>query len=218
VLEGGFNGRRARPRFIAQASSAAETPLRAPACAPKSGPSFSKPFQGKSKPFQGNSKLFQAFSKEFQTFSLAVSNEIKSLSPAPGDFPFFVCAPEIPSRCERARRTPRDRGAIGRPGRASLAEVSLLPRFPFFRKKMSRSPRRARVRKARRGARYPRQGGRIAELAPNGSERVRWFAADFRHRPGGCNAPHRREPAAVHGRNASRMARRLAISPARNAA
>jgi hypothetical protein len=53
---------------------------------------FSKPFQGKSKLFQGNSKLFQAFSKEFQTFSLAVSNEIKALSPAPGDFAFFTSA------------------------------------------------------------------------------------------------------------------------------
>ena len=35
------------------------------------------------------------------------------------------------------------------------------------------------------GARHPRKGGRIAETAPNGSKRVRWFAADFRHRPGG---------------------------------
>ena len=110
------------------------------------GPNFSKLFQGNAKRFQGNSKLFQAFSKEFQIYSLAVSNEIKGLPPAPGDFSFLAgSTPELPSRRARARRPP--------PARA-FAEASFLPRFLFSGRKCRAGPA---------GALCQRKGGRVAE-------------------------------------------------------
>jgi hypothetical protein len=112
---------------------------------------------------------------------LAVSNEIKGLSPAPGDFPFLSPPVRIPLEL-RARAANAERSAA--------AEAQASPKFPFyhdfrFSGRNCRAAPAARVRNARRGARCPRQGGRIAELTPNGSNRVRWFGADFRHRPGG---------------------------------
>jgi hypothetical protein len=76
---------------------------------------------------------------------LAVSNEIKGLSPAPADFAFFrACASEFPSRCARARRTPRTRK---RRRSFTFTTISVFPEENVA------APRRARVRKARRGAR-----------------------------------------------------------------
>jgi hypothetical protein len=68
---------------------------------------------------------------------LAVFNEINGLEAAPGDFPFFEPARPKPP-CVAA--APGERRAIGRRGGASVVAVSLLPRFPFFRKKLSRRP------------------------------------------------------------------------------
>jgi hypothetical protein len=126
------------------------------------GPKFSKLFQGKSKLFQGNSKLFQAFSKEFQRYSLAVFSEIKGLAAAQTDFAFFdASAPELPSRCARARRT--------LPVRVD-AEVSFLPLFLFFRNQMSRRSggRSIRGRRSRHGVgRVSPMGRPLGEAAAN---------------------------------------------------
>jgi len=113
---------------------------------------------------------------------LAVSNEIKRLKAAPGDLPFFgprVRIPQAsPSRPANAERS-------------AAADAQASPTFPFYHdfrfsgRKCRGAAESAQPQGLPGRARYRRKGGRIAELAPNGSERVRRLAADFRHRPGG---------------------------------
>jgi hypothetical protein len=144
--------------------------------------------------FQAFPRKIQAFPRKFQTFPsffqgipnifLGRFQRNQGVVAGARRFPlFFARASEFPSRRHRARRTPRTRKPPPPRKRRRSFPFTTISIFP--EENVAGAPASACPQGSPGGARHPRKGGRIAETAPNGSKRVRWFAADFRHRPGG---------------------------------